>query len=360
MKVAISSGHGKYIRGAADILDEVDEARKVVNEVATLLNDNGVPTAVFHDDVSTTQSENLNRIVNWHNAQTRDLDVSVHFNAYEHTSKPMGTECLYVTQEELADKMAQAIAGASGLIDRGGKYRSDLAFLNGTHEPAILIEVCFVDSQADADIYRAQFDFICEAIAETISGRAIGDDRPPPERPEGVYPVLRESGKCSWFGGPEDEGVAPDEGLAFIYEYQTAPYLFLPQQPPGTTGLARRLDPEVNYFALRFDYAVYPKEMLASGHYMAVIMAPSTGRQYRAWPADWGPNEATGRICDISQGLMTTLGIETDDDIEITFPVHADRPALPERPVDKPTITINVSADQPVVVEHVPGENVET
>ena len=42
---------------------------------------------------------------------------------------------------------------------------------------------------------------------------------------------------------PGDEGVALDEGLAFIYEYETAPQLFLDEQPPGTTGLARRLDP---------------------------------------------------------------------------------------------------------------------
>ena len=27
-KVVLSSGHGKYVRGAAGILDEVDEARK--------------------------------------------------------------------------------------------------------------------------------------------------------------------------------------------------------------------------------------------------------------------------------------------------------------------------------------------
>ena len=42
-------------------------------------------------------------------------------------------------------------------------------------------------------------------------------------------------GKCSWFGGPNDKGVSPSEGLAFIYELDDAPHLFLPQQPPGTT-----------------------------------------------------------------------------------------------------------------------------
>ena len=53
-----------------------------------------------------TSQTNLNTIVNWHNKQTRELDVSVHFNAYETTSKPMGTECLYKTQEALAKEVS--------------------------------------------------------------------------------------------------------------------------------------------------------------------------------------------------------------------------------------------------------------
>ena len=144
MKLVISSGHGKYVRGASGIIDEVDEARRVVNRLAEL-----IPNAViFHDDVSTTQDENLERIVAFHNSQTRDLDVSVHFNAFEQTASPKGTECWYYSQEALADKVSAEISDASGLKDRGGKPSTSLYFLNNTEEPAILIEVCFVDSSA--------------------------------------------------------------------------------------------------------------------------------------------------------------------------------------------------------------------
>src|SRR5262245_34874208 len=77
-RIAISSGHGKYIRGARGDpvppqLDEVDEARKVVERVADFLRGAGVEVATFHDNTSTTQSQNLDTIVNWHNRQTRDL-----------------------------------------------------------------------------------------------------------------------------------------------------------------------------------------------------------------------------------------------------------------------------------------------
>ena len=127
-------------------------------------------------------------------------------------------------------------------------------------------------------------------------------------------------GRVSWFGGPDDMGVAPSENLAFIYDIYTAPYLFLATQPEGTSGLARRLNPSVPFLAVRWNYDVYPKTMLASGDYRALVLdrAPvarsARGRQIG------DRSEETGRVADISSGLMEYLGIETDDEVEITFP----------------------------------------
>jgi N-acetylmuramoyl-L-alanine amidase len=168
--IAISSGHGMLVGGASGVLDEVAEARRVVEAVSDKLAWRGVDVVTFHDDVSTTQSENLDRIVDWHNQQNRELDVSVHFNAYVETANPMGTEVLYVTQDALAGELSAAIADAGHLIDRGGKKRTDLAFLNGTEMPAVLIETCFVDSTADAALYEENFDVICEAVAQVLGG----------------------------------------------------------------------------------------------------------------------------------------------------------------------------------------------
>lgn len=194
MKIVISSGHGKYIRGAAGdpvppYLDEVDEARKVVEQVAIDLRGIGVETTTYHDDISTSQNENLNRIVDFHNSKTRDLDVSVHFNAYEQTSKPMGCEVLYVSQTgfTIAADVADRICIASGLIDRGAKKRTDLFFLNNTEEPAVLIETAFCDSLADADIYRAKFADICAAIAGGLADEDVAPGPIPPE-PEPIPP----------------------------------------------------------------------------------------------------------------------------------------------------------------------------
>jgi N-acetylmuramoyl-L-alanine amidase len=184
MKIVISSGHGKLVRGASGYLDEVNEARRVVERVAEYLRDMNVDVQTFHDDTSTSQDQNLKTIVDYHNAQLRALDVSVHFNAYETTSKPMGVEVLYVTQEELASTLSEALAEAQGLPDRGGKYRSDLYFLNNTEEPSILIETCFVDSSTDAAAYEQKFEDVCRTIAEVVSGSTVSVPPEPETEPE--------------------------------------------------------------------------------------------------------------------------------------------------------------------------------
>lgn len=309
--IVISSGHGKIVRGAAGILDEVDEARRVVEAVAHNLHARGAQVKTFHDDTSTTQSENLETIVNFHNSQTRQLDISVHFNAYVACSGEMGTETLYRTQSTLATQMSAAISKAGKLKNRGAKKRTDLFFLNETDGPAILLEICFVDSTADADLYNQNFEAICETIAATLKHQ----EGEAPLPPSSV--LLDLSGKCSHFGGPEDEGVSPSEGLAFIYDIMDAPHLFLPYQPEGTTGLARRLNPEISYVACRWNYDITPPEMLLTKK--ALIRVPG-GAELTAFPADWGPHSSTGRICDLSPRLFDVLKLQTDDECEVIFP----------------------------------------
>lgn len=206
MRICFSSGHGKLIRGASasprpPYLDEVDEARKVVEKVAEYWRQSGVECRTFHDDTSTSQNQNLSTITNWHNAQwpgAHDYDVSCHFNAYaKYTAaqKPngMGAEVLYKTQSSLASKVSAAIATAGTFINRGGKLNNNLAFLNNTKAKSILLEVCFVDAEVDGNKYRQNFDKICRAIAESISGVKIPTvPVEPPVEPPPVDPPYTE------------------------------------------------------------------------------------------------------------------------------------------------------------------------
>lgn len=188
MKLVISSGHGKIVRGAIGYIDEVNEARRVVNKVGEILTNMGIGVEVFHDNTSQSQSENLETIVNFHNSKNRDVDVSVHFNAYTDTDDPMGCEVLYQTQGELAEEVCDAIVEAGGFVDRGPKKRTDLYFLNNTEMPSILIETCFVDSSADVELYNNHFDDICQAIAETLGGVPISEKPEMPPITEGENP----------------------------------------------------------------------------------------------------------------------------------------------------------------------------
>lgn len=176
--ITISSGHGKYVAGASCYLNEVQEARNVVNKVAEYLKQVGTSVNVIHDDVSKTKAQNITNgtksyIVSKHNATSRELDVSVHFNAASKTDAPRGTEVFYYDDKTLATKVSKAIATAGGFKDRGAKDGKHLSFCCWTYKKAILIEICFVDSLADAELYRKNFDKICRAIAETLSGKTI-------------------------------------------------------------------------------------------------------------------------------------------------------------------------------------------
>jgi len=323
--VVISSGHGLYVRGASSpMLDEVDEARIVTDALAAELERRGVRTVTFHDDTSRDQSTNLRTITDAHNDEQRELDISVHFNAFEQVDHGMGVEVLYYSGSELAAELSAAIADASGLIDRGAKQRQDLYVLANTEEKCVLLEVCFCDSEEDVRLYRENFEAIIDALAFTISGEEgeMGrPERPPrPERPEPPDGVLFHAvGRMSHFGGPDDDGVSESEGLAFHHTINGHnQHLFLPIDEG--TGLARRLNPFVPYVAVRWDYNVTPKDMLAESGDRALVRSIATGRAALAWPSDWGPHEDTGRVADLSPGLCEVLDLETDDECEVIYP----------------------------------------
>jgi N-acetylmuramoyl-L-alanine amidase len=155
-----------------DVLDEVTEARKVVDRVYEICKKLNIECYKYHD-TSSSSSQNLANIVNWHNGFKDGVDVSIHFNAYKHTSSAMGTEVYYYSQKELASKMSLALANNTGLKNRGAKSGTGLYFLRNTKKSALLIEVCFGDSEADVNIYRNKFETICRTIVYVLTGKML-------------------------------------------------------------------------------------------------------------------------------------------------------------------------------------------
>ena len=147
------------------------------------------------------------------------------------------------------------------------------------------------------------------------------------------------TGKCSTFGGPQDQGVARNEDLALYQKMQlaAAPHgMFLDEQPEGTTGTARRLNPAFPYIAMRWAYRDATRAMKLPG--LGVCMNVTTPRTWlmrntvtvsnparpdlkpvQAYAADWGPNSDTGRVADLSPGILAALALETDSEVTITI-----------------------------------------
>ena len=174
--VAISAGHGQIVKGAVgNGLEEHEQATRVAKRVAELANSKGCNFKFYEEKTAKTQSQNLSNIVNWHNAQNRQIDVSVHFNSASATAT--GAEVLVCgttpAATYLARRVSADIATALGIPNRGVKNRAGLRFLNSTKKPAILIEVCFLSNADDVKKYKANFEKVCKAIATAITGKTF-------------------------------------------------------------------------------------------------------------------------------------------------------------------------------------------
>lgn len=186
--VAISGGHNKIVQGASCYINEVTEDRKVVEAIRKYSKKLGLSCWVCNDDKGQNQSENLHNIVSNHNKRKRDLDISIHFNAYKKSSKDgktKGVEVWVYDEDtecyELAKEVCKAIA-SKGFTNRGVKVSKSLAFLKNTEKPSMLIEVCFVDDKDDTDLYnKIGADTIGKVIAETIARKEVPKNSKPSE-----------------------------------------------------------------------------------------------------------------------------------------------------------------------------------
>jgi hypothetical protein len=137
---------------------------------------------------------------------------------------------------------------------------------------------------------------------------------------------MKVTGKMSTFGGPKDEGVSPTEGLSLISPGDLIEWwfkrIFLSAQPINTSGLARRLNPDAFYIALRWTDskhgpAVVPQGIDAETARRAMFKCSANGRVVWAQGADYGPAQRTGRVADVSPGVAKALHLNTNDEITI-------------------------------------------
>lgn len=175
--VTVHAGHnkqGKIACGASDYIDESKEARVICRKVIKLLKKHGIKAYNCTVNNGTSQGDVLRKICRKCNSKNRQLDISIHFNACSHSKadgKTKGVEVLCLKAEGIKGDIARRICSQVsriGFANRGVKTTDGLYFLKNTAMPAILIEVCFVDDQDDANLYKRNKDAVAEAVVKAI------------------------------------------------------------------------------------------------------------------------------------------------------------------------------------------------
>lgn len=172
MRIVIDMGHTPTSPGTSGYLDELKEDRELGRRVIEELERRG------HTVIDSTAPDNMPypeevdyRVGFCNSLDDIDLICSIHLNAGGGT----GTEVLYWYGDDSGKKVAKRISdnlsAALGLLDRGAKANDWVGIICKTNWTAVLIEVCFVDSTADAHAYwRTSWNDMVKAICDGIDG----------------------------------------------------------------------------------------------------------------------------------------------------------------------------------------------
>lgn len=178
MRINVNGGHTPAAPGASCFIDELAQDRGMKDAVFAEFARRG---HVVTDSTSPNwcgQNDDLAHQVSAVNSSGAELAISFHFNAASKTDAPRGVEAYHyggdATGRAYAAAVSASLAALMGLPDRGAKDGSHLYFVRETNPTAILVEVCFVDSSADAAAYnacswQALACAVCDAV-ERVAG----------------------------------------------------------------------------------------------------------------------------------------------------------------------------------------------
>lgn len=173
MHINVNAGHTTSAPGASYYLDEVAENRPVRDAVKKELARRGYSVSDSTSPDWYNQNQDLAYQVMKVNSSGCDLAFSIHFNASNITSGTRGVEAYYYGGDKagyaVAAHVSSNLSKLFGLQDRGAKDGSHLYFTRMTNPTAVLVEVCFVDAEGDADAYNTKsYEEIANAIVDGI------------------------------------------------------------------------------------------------------------------------------------------------------------------------------------------------
>ena len=168
-KVVMDAGHGGSDPGAvSDGRREKDDNLALALAVGSILAENGVDVVYTRtDDTYETPFQKAQK----GNQEGADLFISIHRNSSPEKDQYSGVETLLYDEsgikKELAENINRELA-KEGFQNLGIRERPGLVVLRRTRMPAALIEVGFINTQADNELLDQNFDGVVRAIADGI------------------------------------------------------------------------------------------------------------------------------------------------------------------------------------------------
>ena len=168
-KVVMDAGHGGSDPGAvSDGRKEKDDNLALALAVGSILAENGVDVVYTRtDDTYETPFQKAQK----GNQEGADLFISIHRNSSPEKDQYSGVETLLYDEsgikKELAENINRELA-KEGFQNLGIRERPGLVVLRRTRMPAALIEVGFINTQADNELLDQNFDGVVRALADGI------------------------------------------------------------------------------------------------------------------------------------------------------------------------------------------------
>lgn len=167
--VALDAGHGGSNPGAVyNGRQEKDDVLALTLAIGNILEQNGVD--VYYTRTTDVYESPYQKATEG-NAVGADYFVSIHRNSSPYPNQYTGIETLVYNRYGEAARLAYNIntqLEEIGFVNQGINERPNLVVLNSTQMPAVLVEVGFINNDADNLLFDEQFDAIARAIADGI------------------------------------------------------------------------------------------------------------------------------------------------------------------------------------------------
>ena len=167
--IMLDAGHGGTDPGAVyNGRREKDDTLRLVFAIGQILQNRGVDVEYTRTtDIYETPFQKAMEA----NEAGVDYFVSIHRNSFEQDNVVSGVESLVYDLSGIKYRMAENINAnleTVGFVNLGVKARPNLVVLKRTKMPAVLVEVGFLNSDTDNQLFDENFNDIALAIADGI------------------------------------------------------------------------------------------------------------------------------------------------------------------------------------------------